>query len=205
VEEPKLSEVVTSTLLVTPSGALSPGLLSAAAIAAGTSLGPLGGLLVALGHTLVELPYVGVLALTLSKVREKLTKFKKPLSLLVLAFALFFAWGTVGSGMPKIGVTDALVAGVVFTASNFYFLLWWATVGLPLLEKASVSRKHFVTMYVSHVWMDYVWLALLAAFGYALARSVIGPYFNAALALLMVIFALDVVLKSFTGKGILPG
>ncbi len=204
-QNPRIKDVVISTLLVTPSGALSPGLLSAAAVASGATLGALGGLMVSLGHVAVELPYLLVLTTMLSGIRETLLKYKKILSLIVLAFATFFAYGLVsGGGVPKVTVTDALLAGIFFTASNVYFLLWWVTVGLPLVEMASASKKHFVTMYLSHVWMDFAWLTLLSVMGKALFVAAMSKLFNVALAMLMMLFAVDITLKSFIGKGFLP-
>ncbi len=198
-------ELVTRTLVVTPSGALSPGLLSASAVAVGINMGALGGLLVALGHTAFELPYVFLLTKLMGKIRAHLTKLQKPLSLLVFAFALFFAWGLLGpASMPEVSVSNAFVAGFVFTAFNFYFLLWWATVGLPLVELASNNAKSFAVMYASHVWMDYVWLVFLASLGNAISLLGYMQYLNYALAAMLVLFALDILLKSFVGKGIIP-
>ncbi len=191
--------------MLTPSGAFSPGLLSAAAVAAGGTLGPIGGILVSTGHMAFELPYLILLSFLLSNVRDALMKYKRVLSIIVLAFATFFAYGLVnGGGMPKVTVTDAFLAGLVFTASNVYFLLWWVTVGLPLVEMGSTSKKHFAAMYASHVWMDFLWLALLAAAGKLLFSVALSKIFNVALAALMMLFAIDIVLKSFTNRGILP-
>jgi len=60
-------------------------------------------------------------------------------------------------------------------------------------------------MYTSHVWMDYVWLALLAAAGGA--AKLLGPYyslFNYALAAMLVLFAVDIALKTYFNKKLLP-
>jgi len=199
-------ELVSKTLLITPSGALSPGLLSASAVAAGTSLGMLGGLLVALGHTLFELPYVFLLSLMTSKIKRIAEKYGKVLNAVVIAFALFFAWGLIeGGGSAKVTVSDALLAGFLFTASNAYFLLWWATVGFPLVEAVEGRIERFGLMYLSHVWMDYVWLAVLAAAGGA--AKILGPYynlFNYALALLLIVFSIDIALRTYLNRRLLP-
>jgi len=203
--ENNTKDIILKTLVVTPSGALSPGLLSASAVAAGLVSGPLGGLAVAFGHMAFELPYVFLLSKAIGKVRGHLERFKKVLGLVVFLFTLFFAQGLLTSaGMPNVNVSDALLAGFVFTASNFYFLLWWATVGIPLIEMASESTKNFAIMYLSHVWMDYAWLALLAGLGRAMTLLGGAVYLNVALAILLMVFGVDVLLKSFVGKGILP-
>ncbi len=199
-------ELVTKTLLITPSGALSPGLLSASAVAAGTSLGPIGGIMVALGHTLFELPYVYFLSTMMGKIKDIADRYGKLLNAIVIAFALFFAWGLVqGGGSTKVSVSDALLAGFIFTASNAYFLLWWATVGFPLIEAVGGEPRRFGVMYLSHVWMDYVWLAMLATVGGA--SKLLGPYyslFNYALAAMLVIFALDIAFRTYLKRALLP-
>jgi threonine/homoserine/homoserine lactone efflux protein len=47
---------------------------------------------------------------------------------------------------------------------NPFFIVWWLTVGSNLilisLEFASIAGVIF--MYVCHVWMDYVWLMIVA-------------------------------------------
>ncbi|WP_075049236.1 LysE family transporter [Ignicoccus islandicus] len=200
-------EIALRTILVTPSGAFSPGLLSAAAVAVGTSLGPVGGLIVSTGHVAFELPYVFVLSKLMGKLKPVIRRLEKPLSLIVLAFSLFFAWGLIqgGSAQSNVSVSDAFLAGFVFTASNVYFLLWWATIGLPLVELTEGRIDKFLVMYSSHAWLDYLWLGLLAGIGNV--SNLLGPYqiaFNATLAALLVIFALDITLRSFFGKSLLP-
>lgn len=173
-----LKRLVITTLTLTPSGALSPGPLSASAVAAGALLGPLGGLLVALGHTLVELPYVAALHRFAGRWRGALDRLKIPMNAVIVGFLLFFSQQLLrdavtilnGGGSPRgfaiAGPLEALFVGITLTGLNAYFLAWWLTVGYPLIEEsARLGLKGFVAMYGSHVWMDYAWLILLAAGG----------------------------------------
>ncbi len=209
--------MVVETLIVTPSGALSPGALSAAAVAVGAAgLGAAGGLLVALGHMAFELPYVGLLVFWAERLGRVMERLEKPLSLVVLGFALYFAVGLLdaarsGAGvagsvpLPGGGAAGAFLAGVVFTGFNPYFLAWWLTIGLPLVRGAAEGgARGFAAMYASHVWMDYAWLGLLAAGGGAAVGSRFYPALLAGLALLLVVFAVDIVARAFTGRRLLP-
>ena len=56
--------------------------------------------------------------------------------------------------------------GMAFTGLNPYFLIWWLTVGAQLILIALEFAGLFgvVFMYISHVWMDYVWLVAIAWF-----------------------------------------
>jgi len=216
-----LRRVVVETLMVTPSGALSPGPLSASAVAAGAVLGPAAGLLIALGHMAFELPYVAALTKWAELLTRVARRYEKPMALAVAAFIYYFALGLAAeaaailNGKPPIDPQAAAIAttplgavatGVALTAFNPYFLLWWATVGLPLVQAAAENGpKGFAAMYTSHVWMDYAWLTLLAALGAGLSRLA-GLYaaLLAALAATLAAFATDILLKAYTGRKLLP-
>ncbi len=83
----------------------------------------------------------------------------------------------------RLDYIGATIAGIVFTGLNPYFLLWWATIGLPLIEKAvRGGPKLLAIMYASHVWLDYAWLGLLAA---AASTALLHPLTYAALLLFL--------------------
>lgn len=76
------------------------------------------------------------------------------------------------------------MVGLVFTAVNPFFLLWWATVGTTLTSEALAlgAAVGVVTMFAAHVWMDYAWLAgtpVLARRG----RKVLGRWYRVILVL----------------------
>ena len=197
------------TLLITPSGAFSPGLLSVSAVAVGSTMGLLGGLLVALGHTIFEAPYVFLLTKLFEKVKGSIEKYGKILNAVTIVFALYFAYGLIftnGMSSVNINVNEAILAGIIFTGANVYFLLWWLSVGLPLIEEASLyGTKGFLIMYGSHVWMDYLWLGLLATLGDA-SKMLGSSYivFVRVLGLLLVAFAFDLALRTYANKRIFP-
>ncbi len=85
---------IVETILVSASGALSPGPLSAAAVSVGAmGLGPLGGLLVALGHTVFELPYVLVLAKLLKRGQHIIQRVELILAVILATVIVYFARG----------------------------------------------------------------------------------------------------------------
>ena len=67
-----LPDFILTVVLVTASGALAPGPLFFAAVSHGTKSGAKGGLAFSIGHTLVELPLVLILALVLGEVASQL-------------------------------------------------------------------------------------------------------------------------------------
>ena len=208
--------LVVKTVAVTPSGALSPGPLSLSAIVAGATLGFIGGVYIAIGHTLFELPYIAVLWLGARWVRSYIERFERILATIAAIFIVYFAYLTAqvalagfdvsSEGIKIISPLHAIAVGIALTAFNPYFLLWWVSVGYPLVTEASRNGgRGLVIMYVSHVWMDYVWLALLAATGGLVAR--LGIAYKALMALIavmLVLFALDMIARSWAGRKIIP-
>ncbi len=207
--------IILLTLAITPSGALSPGPLSTSAVALGALMGPLGGFLAALGHMIIELPYVLLLYRFTLVLKGFIGRFKVLFNTIVVLFLLYFSYMllkdslslitssrdsqsldvTVGGGLP-----GAILVGVILTGFNAYFLLWWLTVGYPLIEESSkLGFRGLAVMYISHVWIDYAWLTLLAGGGGAV--SILGhtPYaiLLGVLALILVILATRITIDTF--------
>lgn len=210
-------------LAISASGALAPGPLSVATIALGTKGGWRSGLMVALGHMLFEFPYVVVIALCLSYVSTFLRIFwvKAILALFTSFFIVFFALliildvvrmkneQVISTSTLRIG--SPLIVGIVLTGLNPYFLLWWVSVGLPLIQGAlSLGLGIFLgigVMYLLHVWMDYAWLVFLAHTASRGVRYLGLRGYKAlllTLAVLLILFAIHITLKTLTGISIIP-
>ncbi len=185
-----LRRVLLDTLAITPSGALSPGPLSASAVAAGIGLGVLGGVYVALGHLVVELPYFAVL-LALARLEDRVRRARRLLDLAAAGFMVFFAVLLLAAAAENVSVSAedvihspiaALAAGAALTGFNAYFLLWWLTVGRPIVEGArSLGLGGKLLVYLAHYSYDLGWLALLAWLG-GLGGALGGPALRALLA-----------------------
>ncbi len=208
----KTTRLALNTILISPSGALSPGPLSAIAVTAGLSMGWLGGVMVALGHTIVELPYVALLYLSLEKMRGYIEKARKPMNLLVTLFLAYFAIqlfltalnpsDSTGNVAGVDGALGALIGGALLTGLNAYFLMWWITVGYPLVSEATeMGRRGLTVMYASHVWMDYAWLGLLAAAGGIAGLMGVKAYQGllAILGLILAFFAVKILIDTVRG------
>ncbi len=178
-----------SVVAISTSGALSPGPLTVANMALGVKGGWKSGLQVALGHMIVELPYVFLLALFYDTISSWLSQgyVKIGFTLFVVGFMGFFAYllirdalSTKGfndnSGNTGLVHTNPIVVGAVLTGLNAYFLLWWASVGLPLIEGALTIGFPLgvLYMYVLHVWLDYTWLGATAYAAHHGSR-ILGP------------------------------
>ncbi len=185
---------IATVVAVTVSGALAPGPLFFTNITQGAKSGAKGGLAFSVGHTIFEFSLVMFLALTLQVV------VNEPLINLVVGVVggialLIFGFMQIHDALsPKSTVSgkrsarsrNPLLLGTLFTGLNPYFIIWWLTIGMTLIANALIlaSFVGVLIMYVSHVWMDYVWLvgtAYLAKKGTSLIG---GREYN----LLMVVF-----------------
>ena len=210
-----IATLVSKTLLITPSGALSPGPLSAVAVAVGTALGLVGGLLVAFGHMVVEMPYVYILVKSYSRAEAFIRRWRVPLNTVVILFLVYFAYlllrdsanmlsgstdQPLGLVLAEVTHLSAVGMGMLLTGTNAYFLAWWITVGYPLVEaSARNGGRGLAVMYTSHVWMDYAWLALLAWGGGASRILGVKPYaiVLGVLGLILLLFAVKIALDTY--------
>jgi len=165
---------VATIVLVSASGVLSPGPMFFAAISHGTRVGARSGLVLSIGHTLVEFTLVMLLAAGLLTVANK-PNVKLVVGItggiVLIAFGVMQIRDSLASrfGEPKssgVASRNLLLIGLAFTGLNPFFIVWWLTVGAELilmsLEFAALAGVVF--MYVCHVWMDYAWLTALAHF-----------------------------------------
>jgi threonine/homoserine/homoserine lactone efflux protein len=159
---------LSNVLVISLTGALAPGPVTAAAIGMGAS-NRWAGLFMALGHGIVEFPLMLLLLLGVGRL------LKRPwLSILIgLAgggFLVFLAVGMFqglgGSGVEPGQPTGSspLAAGILLSAGNPYFLVWWATVGLTLITTArsTFGLWAFGLMALVHWSCDLVWLTVLS-------------------------------------------
>jgi len=164
---------IITVIIISVSGALAPGPLFFATISYGARLGAKSGLAFSVAHTLIEFPLVILLALGL------LTVADKPTITLLIGVAGGLALLVLGALQIRDGITskfdmsseskeasrNPLFVGLVLTGLNPFFIVWWLTIGADLIIKAlEFTFAGVALMYVSHIWMDYVWLTAVAHF-----------------------------------------
>ncbi|MCE5249956.1 LysE family translocator [bacterium] len=157
-------------VIISLSGVMAPGPITAVTVGTGTK-SPHAGALVAVGHGIVEFPlmvlvYYGV-GHILSMVPVKVAIFSLGgLFLLLMGGDMLRSMKKAGSGPEK--RNDApLVAGILFSMGNVYFLLWWVTVGAALLSKAMAFGIAGVLVFAFVHWScDFIWLYVLSAVSY---------------------------------------
>ncbi len=194
------------TVAISSSGALSPGPLSLAAVVEGAKGSWRSGIRVAAGHMTFELPFVAVISVAAYELRWALSLPFVRLGLggTLGAFLAFFAYDIVSDGLRLLrgmsigGKAKAvqwaggpLAVGFILTAMNPFFLIWWLTAGLVLVEAASTMGLlvGYSIMYPSHVWMDYAWLALMSYLGQGGRNAIKSKWYGALLVVLGIVMA----------------
>ncbi len=161
--------------VISLSGVLMPGPVSAMAVSEGTHRGAAAGPLLTAGHGAAEALMVGALAVGLSQFLQQ-TVVVGTIGVLGGVVLLWMGWGIVRTARagalevaPQTGAStpsgSSLVrTGFLVTVSNPYWLLWWATVGAAYF----VAFSQFgllvlvVVFLIGHVALDLGWTTFLA-------------------------------------------
>jgi len=108
---------------------------------------------------------LGIGALSL----ETIPQFREIISLLGAVSLFVFAGIQIRSVLKKPntvfeGKHGPFLAGIILSALNPFFLIWWFTIGFKLISDAIViaSVVGIGIMFVFHIWMDYAWLCAVS-------------------------------------------
>jgi len=154
-------------VVISLSGVMAPGPVTAAAIGMG-SRSRYAGMLLAIGHGIVEFPLMVLIVLGMGRIL-KLPTAQIVIGLAGGAFLLMMAAGMLKSlrsaeiQETKVAKSAPMLAGIILSAGNPYFLFWWATVGLALATTATgMGIWAFALFAVVHWLCDFIWLSALS-------------------------------------------
>jgi len=154
-------------LIISCSGAMQPGPVTASVIKMGTR-NRWAGTLLAAGHGIIEFPLMIVIILGLGKYFE-IPKVQIAIGLAGGVFLILMAIQGLLSlkakedNQSKVLTDRPILAGIILTASNPYFLIWWATVGLALATQAKQwGIWAFGLFALAHWSVDLIWLQILS-------------------------------------------
>ena len=158
-----LFEVVVISL----SGVMAPGPVTAAAIGMGAR-SRYAGLLIAVGHGIVEFPLMILIVLGAGRILKLPTAqiaigMIGGIFLLIMAIQMLSGLRSAEKQQAQAAKSAPVLAGIIQSAGNPYFLLWWATVGLALATTATgIGIWAFVLFAIVHWLCDLVWLGVLS-------------------------------------------
>ena len=192
-------------IIISASGVMSPGPLFAANVMYGLREGKISGLKMAIGHTIVEFPLIIFLGIGFFSI-EDVPEIRIAITILGAIGLFGFAALQIRSVTKKEFSIETrsrqgpLVAGILLSALNPFFIIWWLTIGLVLISKSIESFGLFgiVILFLFHIWMDYLWLFTIASFS-SRARNYLSKrnfkIIIVALSLILIYFGIDFLLK----------
>jgi len=155
-----------SVLLISLSGVLMPGPLFALTIKkAATS--KISGILIALGHGIVEFPLIILIFFVLSQFTIP-AMVQMGVGLIGGALMIFMGIQSFQSRHKQKEIQtgpmrDSVFAGIYTTAVNAGFILWWLTVGTALILNAKLFGVLGFSIFAGVHWLvDFAWYAAVA-------------------------------------------
>lgn len=149
------------------SGVMAPGPITAATIIMG-SRNRLAGVLMAVGHGIVEFPLMILIGLGMDVILES-ARIKIAIGFIGGAFLLFMAFQMVRNlrrvenQQVKVTRTGPILTGIILSGGSPLFLFWWASVGLNLAITATgIGIWAFALFAIVHWFCDLIWLSLLS-------------------------------------------
>ena len=165
----QIIEFAILVIIISASGVMSPGPLFAANITYGLREGVKSGIKIAIGHSIVELPLVILLGIGVFSL-EIFPEFRTIISIFGAITLFVFAGIQIKTILKKnknISVKPKqgpIVTGILLSALNPFFIVWWLTIGFKLISDAMLiwAFAGILIVFVFHIWMDFVWLGITA-------------------------------------------
>jgi len=201
-------DFIIKVIVITSSGALSPGPLTASVIKIGNREGWKAGFFASIGHMIVEFPLVMLIAFGI------VMFLMQPISVITIglvggAFIIFLGIITImdarkGFNVEEEGekvikkIQSPLLIGLMLSLFNPFFIIWWLGVGSPMVIEAVQLAGYFgiLIMYIAHVWMDYAWLSIIAHFSYRGSHFLTSKGYKilmGAIGLLLIYFGVNMI------------
>ena len=156
-----------SAVAISLSGVMAPGPITAATLAAGARSRHAGAL-IALGHAVVEMPLILLLAAGVGTFFQSQT-VKSDIGLaggvvlVLMGIQLLLSLRRCEAEAEATVQRRPFITGIVLTGANPYFLVWWTTIGLALATKASTYGAAMLLAFgVVHWLCDLAWLEILS-------------------------------------------
>jgi threonine/homoserine/homoserine lactone efflux protein len=164
----QLLEFSVLVIVISASGVMAPGPLFAANIAHGLRGGARSGIKMTIGHTIVELPLVIILGIGVFSL-ELFPEFRTIISIFgAITLFVFAAMQIKTIFRNKESTTNLkqgpLVSGILLSALNPFFIIWWLTIGFKLISDAMLiwAFSGILILFILHIWMDFAWLGVIS-------------------------------------------
>jgi threonine/homoserine/homoserine lactone efflux protein len=162
-----------SALVVGLSGAMMPGPVLTYTLQKSLSTGPRAGFIIILGHAILEFALVVVIFFGFDLVLKS-EAAQIAIGLVGGVLLAYMGVGmirdslknrlTVQAGADSSGSRGMLLSGIALSATNPYFLLWWAIIGLGFIMQSydSLGYTGVVIYYFGHISADFLWYGTIS-------------------------------------------
>jgi threonine/homoserine/homoserine lactone efflux protein len=172
-----LAVIAVSSFMIALSGALVPGPLFTITVSESARRGASSGPLLILGHAILEILIIILILSGLSPyLKHETTRYVISLaggSMLVLMGIMILKdlrslRLDLSAGVEKKGI-NLVLAGIVGSLANPYWIIWWATIGLGyLVSSMKYGIAGVAVFFLGHISADLIWYS---AISYAVARG----------------------------------
>lgn len=161
----QIFEFAIIVIVISASGVMAPGPLFTANVSYGLREGTKSSVKMAIGHTIVEFPLVILLGIGVFSL-ESFPEFRTIISIVGAITLFVFAFVQIkntlqnNKNITSIPKHRPLFTGIVLSALNPFFIIWWLTIGFKLISDAMLiwAFSGILIVFFLHIWMDYVWL-----------------------------------------------
>ncbi|MGD9874239.1 MAG: LysE family transporter [Kiritimatiellia bacterium] len=170
----KLLSIFGMAFLVGFSGAVAPGPVFTMTISESLKRGFRAGPLIVFGHAILEILLLLAIMLGLNEwlVKPEVTKFFALVGgiiLLVMGGQMIVTEKKAteqalhAEAKPEDAMRGPVMAGIVLSLSNPYWIIWWATIGLGLITKSlEAGLIGLALFYCGHILADLTWYSFVS-------------------------------------------
>lgn len=162
--------ILGSVLAISFSGVMAPGPMFAVTVAK-SYRSPWAGVKISIGHAIIEVPiilliYWGFGGFFENNIFQVVLRFIGGAMLLWMAFSMYRSRNNVVEEGKDLRY-GAITAGIIMSATNPFFLIWWATVGSMLVMEFTRFGLPGLGIFTATHWVcDLAWLSLVSVIIY---------------------------------------
>ena len=165
-----LMTIFASSFVIALSGAMMPGTLLTVAISESSKRGVLAGPLLILGHGILEVVLLVALFMGMAPLFKEAWFF----IFISIAGGSILLWMAAGMfrSLPSLTLSlepgdeksgNIILTGILMSAANPYFIIWWATIGLGyILQSGEYGLAGILSFFSGHILADLTWYTIIS-------------------------------------------
>jgi len=165
-----LMTIFASSFVIALSGAMMPGTLLTVTISESSKKGVLAGPLLILGHGILEVVLLAALFMGMAPLFKEAWFF----IFISIAGGSILLWMAAGMfrSLPSLTLSlepgdeksgNLILTGILMSAANPYFIIWWATIGLGyILQSSEYGLTGIISFFSGHILADLAWYTIIS-------------------------------------------